>query len=135
MVLGLKSNFMPAVLNSSGKGLDPSKNTALTHLYCSTNKLTSLDISKNPKLEWVGCSYNQLTALNAGNNPALWSLSLSDNQLSFRALSDLFETLHENDMFYELTGARFNRTIVVSNNPGFNYHNFSNATAKGWMVK
>ena len=44
-----------------------SNNTALTHLYCAENQLTSLDVSNNTALEVLHCTYNQLTYLNMKN--------------------------------------------------------------------
>ena len=33
--------------------------TALTYLYCKSNKLTSLDVSKNTALTYLNCGGNQ----------------------------------------------------------------------------
>ena len=62
--------------------LDVSKNTALTDLRCSLNQLTSLDVSKNIALEKLYCDNNQLTSLDVSNNTCLNYLKCSDNLLT-----------------------------------------------------
>ena len=77
--------------------------TALTHLYCNSNALTSLDVSNNINLtilycqgcsltslnvtgaiNLVGlyCTWNQLTSLDLSNNPNLAGLLCENNQLT-----------------------------------------------------
>ena len=55
--------------------------TALTKLYCVTNKLTELDISQNTALTTLDCSHNKLTELDVSKSTALTTLDCSDNQL------------------------------------------------------
>lgn len=55
--------------------------TALKHLSCSSNQLTSLDISSNTALEFLDCYNNKLTELNVNNNASLESLYCQMNQL------------------------------------------------------
>ena len=62
--------------------LDVSKNTQLTKLICSNNRLTSLDVSKNTQLEILDCSSNQLTSLDVSHNTQLETLYCSYNTLS-----------------------------------------------------
>ena len=62
--------------------LNVSQNTALTYLDCSSNQLTSLDISQNKRLETFRCHSNQLTSLNLSQNTKLTSLNCSLNQLT-----------------------------------------------------
>ena len=62
--------------------LDVSKNTALTSLDCSSNKLTSLDLSKNTALTSLKCGGNQLAELDVSKNTALTSLDCSSNKLT-----------------------------------------------------
>ena len=59
-----------------------SKNTALTHLYCDHNQLTTLDVSKNTALTQLDCQENQLTVLDVSNNTALDMLRCQDNKLT-----------------------------------------------------
>ena len=59
-----------------------SKNTALAHLDCGYNQLTSLDVSKNTALEELRCGSNQLTELDVSNNTALEVLYCGSNQLT-----------------------------------------------------
>ena len=53
--------------------------TALTHLSCSGNQLTSLDLSANTALTELNCSDNQLTSLDLPTNI---DLSFEDNRLT-----------------------------------------------------
>ena len=62
--------------------LDVSKNSRLTGLNCSNNKLSSLDVSKNTMMYSLDCSNNQLTSLDVSNNYRLTNLDCSNNQLS-----------------------------------------------------
>ena len=61
--------------------------TALTDLYCTNNKLTTLDISKNVKLINLVCAFNQLETLDLSQNKELKSLWCSNNQLTYLDLS------------------------------------------------
>ena len=63
-------------------GLDVSKNTKLTNLDCSNNKLTGLNISGNAKLFSLTCDYNQLTGIDVTNKPELSYFDCDYNQLS-----------------------------------------------------
>ena len=56
--------------------------TALTHLRCQKNQLTSLDVSKNTALEELDCGDNQLTSLDVSANTALKELDCGDNPLT-----------------------------------------------------
>ena len=62
--------------------LDVNKNIALTYLYCVENQLTTLNVSKNIVLKSLYCSINQLTALDVSKNTALTSLNCSNNPLT-----------------------------------------------------
>ncbi len=55
---------------------------ALTSLYCSNNRLTSLDVSKNTALTSLDCSDNGLTSLDVSNNSALGVLLCQMNALT-----------------------------------------------------
>lgn len=56
--------------------------TALTHLDCRNNQLTSLNISFNTALTFFDCFNNSLTHLNVSANTALNTLVCSSNQLT-----------------------------------------------------
>ena len=56
--------------------------TALTHLRCQKNQLTSLDVSKNTALEELDCGDNQLTSLDVSKNTALKELYCNNNPLT-----------------------------------------------------
>ena len=62
--------------------LDVSKNTALTELWCSSNQLTSLDVSGCTALTVLACYNNQLTSLDVSKNTALKKLWCNNNQLT-----------------------------------------------------
>jgi len=67
--------------------LNVSKNIALKSLDCTNNQLTTLNVSNNIALEWLYCSNNQLTTLNVSNNIALESLDCGGNPLTTLDLS------------------------------------------------
>ena len=62
--------------------LDVTQNTALTVLECSYNQLTSLDVSQNTALTIFACGANQLTTLDVSQNTALERLDCRNNQLT-----------------------------------------------------
>ena len=70
--------------------------TALIHLNCEQNQLTSLDLGKNTALIFLDCYGNQLTSLDLSNNTALRALVCDNNQLTSldvsnsTALTDLY---------------------------------------------
>ena len=51
--------------------LDPSHNTQLEILYCSSNQLSSLDVSHNTQLTMLNCSNNSLNSLDISQNTQL----------------------------------------------------------------
>jgi len=61
--------------------------TALTHLFCYQNQLTSLDVSTNLFLTQLHCGFNQLTSLDVTNNSLLYYLVFGHNQISTIDLS------------------------------------------------
>ena len=63
--------------------IDLSNNTNLTSLLINTNRLTSLDVSNNTKLTILNCSVNNwITELDLSNNTALTYLSCHSNELT-----------------------------------------------------
>ncbi|MHC5074686.1 MAG: C1 family peptidase, partial [Planctomycetota bacterium] len=63
-------------------GLDVSNNTALTILFCSSNRLKKLDLSYQSKLRRIHCHNNDLSSLDVSGNSELMVLRCSSNQLS-----------------------------------------------------
>ncbi len=68
-------------------GIDASKNTGLTFLYCSYNDLTSLDLSKNVALCTLYCSYTKIKSLNVNGCTALTYIQCMHDSLSTLDLS------------------------------------------------
>ena len=62
--------------------IDPSHNTQLEILYCSSNQLTSLDVSNNTQLTMLSCGNNKLSSLDVSNNTQLTMLNCYDNSLN-----------------------------------------------------
>ena len=87
--LDLSRNTELTVIDCSGNKLT-SLTLKLDNLYslkCSNNKLTNLDISKCSKLNTLDCSWNQLTSLDTSNCTDLTKLSCVSNQLTSLNLS------------------------------------------------
>ena len=91
--------------------LDVTKNTALKYLNCKDNQLTSLDVSKNTKLTYLDCSTNQLTSLDVTKNTALTMLYCSDNQLTTLDVSENTALTHLDCKNNQIT------SLDLSNNP------------------
>jgi len=106
-------------------GLDVSKCTELTELFCEHNELASLDVSKNVNLTRLVCTNSNLTRLDLSNNTKLIRLNCSSNNLTAPVLNALFDTLHSN------SGTK---TIDIRNNPGTDDCDRSIAEKKGWTV-
>ena len=68
--------------------LDVSGCTALTSLYCYNNDLTSLNVSGCTELETLMCYNNQLTSLDVSDLTALEALTCNSNQLTSLDVSD-----------------------------------------------
>ena len=62
--------------------IDPSHNTQLTYLDCSSNPLSSLDVSHNTQLTKLICSNNRLTSLDVSKNTQLEILDCYSNPLT-----------------------------------------------------
>ena len=99
--------------------LDVSKNSALTHLYCSDTGLTTLDVSKNSALKVLNCSYNKLTILDVSKNLALTNLNCSYNQLAKLDVSKNLALTNLNCSYNQLV------TLDVSKNPALTNLNCS----------
>ena len=95
--------------------------TALTHLRCQKNQLTSLDVSKNTALEELDCGDNQLTSLDVSKNTALKDLDCGQNQLTSLDLSAnpnlSFSHCSTNNNTYRLT-LDASRTLDLTTLPG-----------------
>ena len=73
-------------MNNKLTSLDVSNNTALTDLSCTKNKLKSLDVSNNTALTDLVCMNNRLTSLDVSNNTALSNLFCDGNIFNCEAL-------------------------------------------------
>ena len=73
--------------------------TALKHLNCFQNQLTTLDLSSNTALETLICEYNQLTTLKLPESTTLKTVSCYKNQLATLDVSKntALESLYCND--------------------------------------
>lgn len=63
------------------RNINVSNCTALKHLKCDLNELTSLDVSGCTSLTYLNCSHNLLTSLDVSGCTALKSLSCINNRL------------------------------------------------------
>ena len=114
--------------------LDPSHNTQLKRLYCSSNSLTSLDVSKNTELEVLDCYDNTLSSLDVSKNTQLIGLYCSDNSFSTSALDDIYcalpdRTGKDNGVIQPVyNSSSSNHTTVLATNA-------QNATSKNWEVQ
>ena len=95
--------------------------TALTHLNCRWNQLTSLDVSQNTALQVLNCNDNQLTSLDVSKNTALKDLDCGQNQLTSLDLSAnpnlSFSHCSTNNNTYRLT-LDASRTLDLTTLPG-----------------
>ena len=114
--------------------LDVSHNTQLTELYCSSNQLSSLDISHNTQLTMLSCSNNSLNSLDISHNTQLKELSCYNNQLSTAALDSIYCALPDR------TGVEAGKIVPIENASSSNAATVkattkSNATSKNWKVQ
>ena len=103
-------------------GIDVSKNTALTYLYCNSNQLTTLDVSKNTALDSLDCYGNQLTTLDVSKNTALTYLDCDSNQLTTLDVSK------NTALTYLYCNSNQLTTLDVSKNTALGYLNCSSNT-------
>ena len=99
--------------NCSGNGvnltaLDPSHNTQLEILYCSSNQLSSLDVSNNTQLTMLNCGNNELSSLDVSHNTQLKELSCYSNSLSSLDVSNntrltMLDFSHNNLNFLDIS--------------------------------
>ena len=120
--------------NSNGlTALDVSMNIALEVLFCGDNQITELDVSRNTALKILNCGDILLTALDVSRNTALNELKCFGNLLTATALNALFETLHNNTVFWEY-GDEIQKGINIEDNPGSADCDPTIAENKGWTV-
>ena len=94
--------------------LDVSKNTALTELVCSFNKLTALDVSKNTALTELDCSINELTALDVSKNTALTELYCNENRLTSLDVSKNTALLYLTCVVNQLTSLDVSKNTALT---------------------
>ena len=111
--------------NNQLTSLDVSQNTALEHLDCSNNQLTSLDVTQNTALEDLYCYNNQLTSLDVSQNTALTWLNCNNNQITNLDLSNNVDSLsmvgcgnNQLTCLNVANGNNNNLNINAQNNPG-----------------
>ena len=114
--------------------LDPSHNTQLTVVACSSNQLSSLDLSKNTELFILSCNDNKLTSLDISKKSKLKELYCYDNNFTTATLDDIYCSLPDR------TGTTFVKIQPVYNSSSSNLAtvlatNAANATAKNWKVQ
>ena len=99
--------------------IDPSHNTQLEILYCSSNQLSSLDVSHNTQLTELYCSSNQLSSLDISHNTQLTMLSCINNSLNSLDISQNTQLTELSCYSNQLT------SLDVSNNTQLTKLNFS----------
>ena len=99
--------------------IDPSHNTQLEILYCSSNQLSSLDVSHNTQLTELYCSSNQLSSLDISHNTQLTMLSCINNSLNSLDISQNTQLTELSCYSNQLT------SLDVSNNTQLTMLDFS----------
>ena len=83
--LDISKNTSLSILYCQYSGLntlDVTNNLALTKLECEGNQLTSLDVTQNTLLEILGFGPNNLTEIDVSNNPELQAIWTNGNNLT-----------------------------------------------------
>ena len=114
--------------------LDPSHNTQLKRLYCSSNSLSRLDVSKNTELMSLDCYDNTLSSLDVSKNTQLIGLYCSDNSFSTSALDDIYCALPVR----QAPDSALIEPVYNSSSPDIATvlaTNAQNAIAKNWKVQ
>jgi hypothetical protein len=94
--------------------------TALTHLYCQLNQITSLDVSQNTVLVELLCHENLLTSLDVSQNIALTYLDFWNNQITSIDVSQNIVLTYLNFSNNQIT------SIDISNNTALTDFNCAN---------
>ncbi|NLO69679.1 MAG: hypothetical protein GX102_01755 [Porphyromonadaceae bacterium] len=114
-------------------GLDASKNTGLTSLFCNHNSLTALDVSGLSNLSGLYCYSSSLTTLDLSGLSDLSILYCYGNKFTTDALNDIYCALPERTasdnarIFPAYNSSSSNHAIVLATNK-------QNAIDKGWNV-
>ena len=114
--------------------LDPSHNTQLTWLNCSSNQLTSLDVSHNTQLMGLGCYNNRLSNLDISHNTQLTGVYCYGNKFTTATLDDIYCALPDR------TSKEYGVIYPVYNSSSSNHAtvlatNAQNAITKNWKVQ
>lgn len=88
--------------------------TALEHLYCSRNQLTTLDVSNLTALTDLHCYDNQLTALDVSNLTVLRDLTCHNNQLAALDVSKLTALEYLSCSYNQLTALDVARLTALT---------------------
>ena len=95
--MSISKNTVLSILKCSDNriaSLDLSRNTGLFELICSNNKLTSLDLSKQNRLQEVHCDNNQLSSLIVSKQATgLVEVRCTQNQIQGASMDALIASL------------------------------------------
>ena len=117
--------------------------TALTHLDCRENQLTSLDVSQNIALTYLNCEHNQLTNLDVSGATALNELHVDNNQFSSLDVSNnialgYFSCANNQLTSLDVRNGNNSNTVPfkVTNNPNLTCVNVDNVawSTANWTV-
>ena len=103
-------------------GLDASKNTGLTSLFCNHNSLTALDVSGLSNLSGLYCYSSSLTTLDLSGLSDLSILYCYGNKFTTDALNDIYCDLPERTasdnarIFPAYNSSSSNHAIVLATN-------------------
>lgn len=106
--------------------IDFNNNLKLTTINLNNNKLTSIYLGKNSVLENIYLKNNQLTELVASYSTDLKRLEINNNLFTDKTLNLLFESLSDKEIW--------DKTIVITGNPGSETCDRTIATNKKWIV-
>ncbi len=114
-------------------GLDVSKNTALTGIWCNDDQISELDVSENAELEKISCVGNQISSLDVSQNLKLFEIYCQNNPFTTEAVDSLFCSLPDQA---DLPNAKI---FILNNIYDDNYEdvlhsNRENAIDRNWKV-
>lgn len=89
--------------------------TALKHLHCYDNELTTLDVSMFPDLRTLSCTRNKLTTLDVTHNPLLDDLGCGGNLLTELDVSQNPELLYLYCQSNQLTALNVTKNTKLKN--------------------
>ena len=105
------------------------RDTALRHLYCEDNQLTSLDVSGCSALGELKCWNNQLVSLDVSGCTSLIYLRCQDNQLTSLDVSGCNKLLYlycENNKITDVITKQLYELHLFVHDPLYSY--------EGWFI-